>query len=107
MITRDQAIELVLKRINQPNPAWPDQPEFVITRIEDHAKGWLICYDSRPHHETGDFRHAIAGNAPFLVSAEDGSLFVTGTAPPFQERLKEAEARLESHLRAHRDAPDK
>jgi hypothetical protein len=67
--------------------------------VEEHELGWLIFYDSQPHHETGELQHAIAGNAPYLVSREDGSMVVTGTAPPFEDRLREAERELRAHLK--------
>jgi hypothetical protein len=98
MITKEDARRLVIARINEPDPMWPDRPEFIVTSVEEHRLGWLISYDSRPHQETGDFQHAIVGNAPYLVSSVDGSLHVTGTAPSFAERLREAEGCLERHL---------
>ena len=98
MITQQQAEQLVYERINVPNPQWPDRPEMIVTRVEPHELGWLVFYDSRPHHETRDFRYAIAGNAPYLVSREDGAMFVTGTAAPFAERLRAAELKLREHL---------
>lgn len=98
MITREQAERLVYERINAPCTSWRDKPELIVTRVEEHELGWIVCYDSRPHHETGDFRFTIAGNAPFLVSSEDGSLFETGTAPPFADRLRAAEQNLRAHL---------
>ena len=98
MITQQHAEQLVHEHINVPNPQWPNMPEMIVTRVEVHELGWLVCYDSRPHHETGDFRYAIAGNAPYLVSRKDGAMFVTGTAPPFAERVREAELKLKEHL---------
>jgi hypothetical protein len=71
---------------------------MIVTRVDDHELGWVVFYDSRPHDETGEFRFAVAGNAPYLVSREDGTLFVTGTAPPFEERLRSAEQKLRAHL---------
>jgi hypothetical protein len=99
MITQEQAKQLVYEHINRRDPSWPDRPEMIIVRVEVHELGWLIFYDSKPHHETGEFQHAIAGNAPYLVSREDGSMFVTGTAPPFEDRLREAERELRAHLK--------
>jgi hypothetical protein len=29
--------------------------------------GWVFFYDDRRHFETGDFKYASSGNAPFLV----------------------------------------
>ncbi len=98
MITRQEAERLVYTRINAPDPIWHDKPEMIVVRIDEHELGWVIYYDSRPYHETKDFHYAIAGNAPYLVSREDGALFVTGTAPPFEARLRAAEQKLRAHL---------
>jgi hypothetical protein len=100
MITQIQAEQLVYERINRPDASWPDKPEMIVTRVDQHELGWLIFYTSRPYHETGDFRFAIAGNAPFLVSHEDGTMFPTGTAPSFAERVREAEQKLRAHLQS-------
>jgi hypothetical protein len=101
MITQEMARQAVYDRINAPDPWWPkgqERPEMVIVRVEDHPLGWVFYYDSRPHHETGDFRYAIAGNAPFLVSRDDGTLWSTGTRPPIEDRILEAEKKLRAHL---------
>ncbi len=98
MITRKTAERLVYERINTPDPNWPDKPEMVVVRVEQHELGWVVFYTSRPHHETGDSRWALSGNAPYLVSRQDGALFETGTAPPFEARLHAAERKLRAHL---------
>jgi Immunity protein 35 len=100
MITQEQAEQLVYERVNRPDPAWPDKPEMIITRTEERALGWVVYWTSRPWHETRDFRHAIAGNGPYLVSREGGTLFETGTAPPIEERILAAERRLQDHLQS-------
>ena len=100
MITQQQAEQLVYERINRPDAYWPDKPEMIVVRVAEHELGWLIFYDSRQHHETRDIRYAIAGNAPFLVSREDGTMFPTGTAAPFEERVHEAEQKLRAHLQS-------
>jgi len=98
MITQEKATQLVYERINAPDPMWPDRPEMIITRVDERVLGWVFYYDSRPHHETGDFRFAIAGNAPYLAAKADGSLWSTGTAPPIEERILEAEQKLRANL---------
>src|SRR6476661_6399082 len=98
MITRETAEKLVYERINTRDPNWPDKPEMIVVRVDEHPLGWVVFYTSRLHHETGDFRLSVAGNAPYLVSREDGALFETGTAPPFEARLRAAEQKLRAHL---------
>jgi hypothetical protein len=102
MITKPQAEQLVYERINAPNPHWPDKPEMIVLRSEERSSGWVVYWTSRPYHETGRIEHAIAGNAPYLVCSEDGTLFETGTAPPIEERIRAAELRLQAHLQALR-----
>ena len=51
--------------------------------IEDDF-GWVFFYQSKAYLDTGDFSHALAGNAPLLVSRLDGSLYETGTARPIE-----------------------
>jgi hypothetical protein len=53
--------------------------------------GWIFVYDSKMHAETGDFRHALAGNAPIVVTRADGKIHETGTAFPLEEYLKRFE----------------
>ena len=101
MITRETAERMVYERINTPDPNWPDRPEMIVVRVDEHELGWVVFYTSRRYHETGDFRLAIAGNAPYLVSREDGALFETGTAPPFEARLRSAEQKLRAQLAAN------
>jgi hypothetical protein len=102
MITQQQAERLVYERINAPNPQWPDMPEMVVLHSEERELGWVVYWTSRPWHETRDIRYAIAGNGPYLVCRDDGTLFETGTAPPIEDRIRDAEGRLREHLRTQR-----
>lgn len=94
MITQQQAEQLVYEHINRADLYWPDKPEMIVVRTTKHELGWIVFYDSRPHHETHEIQHAIAGNGPFLVSRVDGTMFSIGTAAPFEERVREAEQKL-------------
>ena len=100
MITKQQAEQLVYERINAPSPQWPDMPEMIVVHTDERELGWLVYWTSRPYHETGEFQHAIAGNAPYLVCRRDGTLFETGTAPPIEERILAAERSLKAHLQS-------
>ena len=99
MITKQQAEQLVYERINAPNPQCPDKPEMIVTLTEERQSGWLIYWTSRRWHETGDIRYAIAGNGPYLVCREDGTMFETGTAR-FSERIADAERRLAEYAQS-------
>jgi hypothetical protein len=58
----------------------------------EKAFGWVFFYDSKRHAETGDFRDALAGNAPIVVTKADGQVHETGTAFPLEHYLKRFES---------------
>lgn len=53
--------------------------------------GKMYVYTSKMYKETGEFRHAIVGNAPFLVEKETGRIIVFGTAESDEYYIKEYE----------------
>jgi hypothetical protein len=58
----------------------------------ERSFGWVFFYDSKRHLETGEFRDALAGNAPIVVTRADGRIHVTGTAYPVEHYLQDFEA---------------
>ena len=50
--------------------------------------GWIFFYDSKDHIEKGGISHALAGNAPFVVTRTDGLVHETGTALPLERYLE-------------------
>jgi hypothetical protein len=98
-LTQSQARELVAQKLN----AIPDDHDlggFVI--LDEHtierSWGWVFFYDSRKHHETGDFQYMIAGNAPYIVNRFDGSMHVTGTARATEHYIAEYESQIADGL---------
>ena len=65
----------------------------VVVGSEEFDGGWVYYYDSRLHQETGELRHANAGNAPILVDRQDGSVHHTGTGRPLAEYIERYKAR--------------
>lgn len=55
----------------------------------EQSFGWVFFYNSTRHIETGDFRYALMGNAPIVVTRADGRIHETGTAYPLEHYLKE------------------
>ena len=76
----------------RPAPAPDDEWVILDEHTIERGWGWVFFYDSRRHRETGDFRFAVAGNAPFIVRRSDGAVFVTGTAFPIEHYIAEFEA---------------
>jgi len=58
----------------------------------ERAFGWVFFYDSKRHVETRDFRDAIAGNAPIVVTKINGQVHETGTAFPIEYYLRKFES---------------
>jgi immunity protein 35 of polymorphic toxin system len=53
----------------------------------DTDVGWVFFYESVDYLRSGDFRDALAGNAPIVVDKASGQLHVTGTAEPLEVYL--------------------
>jgi len=66
--------------------------DCVVTRLDDRRSCWTICYASRAFADTGVVIHALAGNAPYLVSKKTGDVFITGTAFPLNAYVRAFEA---------------
>jgi hypothetical protein len=60
--------------------------------------GWVFFWNSKLYQETGEFKHALAGNAPIIVDRQDGSLHETSTAYAIEEII-------ESYGRSHPRKP--
>ncbi|PLT18883.1 YrhB domain-containing protein [Ralstonia mannitolilytica] len=65
---------------------------LTVVRRQDLPYGWVFFYNSKAYLESGEIGAMLAGNAPFVVDAFDGSLHVLGTAHPVDFYLKEYEA---------------
>lgn len=65
-------------------------PLQVVRRL-DVSFGWVFFYTSEAYVRTGAIGAMLAGNSPFLIDAEDGSLHVLGTANPVETYLQEYE----------------
>ena len=71
MLTREQALELLAKRLGQLSP----ENDFVTVEEGTIEKpyGWVFFYNSRKYLETGEIRYAIAGNGPVIVNKHLGT----------------------------------
>jgi hypothetical protein len=50
--------------------------------------GWVFYWNSRRFLETGDARHALSGNTPFIIDRRDGSVRPLGTGYPLQQSIR-------------------
>jgi hypothetical protein len=91
MVTREQARAIAQNYLNKI--AGGDETELVLLldATIERAFGWVFFYNSRRFVETGDPDSVMAGNAPFIVSATDGSIYDTGTAEPIENYIERFE----------------
>ena len=82
MVSEEQAHRLAERHLRELEPSVGLELVLLPESTIEGAWGWMFFYDSRAHAEQGNLSAALAGNAPIIVSREDGSLHVTGTAFP-------------------------
>lgn len=74
-------------------PDYAERPKLHLMILDEQTReyefGWVYFYNTREYVVDGDFNHALAGNAPFIVDRSDGRLYVTGTAYPLERYLDE------------------
>jgi hypothetical protein len=93
MINQEQARELVWTHIHRVNSS---NLELMI--LDEHTIetefGWVFFWNSRLYIETGEFKYALAGNAPMIVDKLAESVHPTSTAVPAQQSIEEYRRRL-------------
>ena len=93
-ISKEQAVAIFYREINQPSLDWSDMPELVVVRVDERERSWVVHYQSKPWVESGDFSQSIVGDGPYVVSKATGEFAIAGTAAPIADRLAEAERAL-------------
>jgi hypothetical protein len=52
----------------------PRALHLIVVREEERMNGWIYFYDTKEHIIDGDVTCALAGNVPYFVNREDGSI---------------------------------
>lgn len=52
--------------------------DALVTAVEEHELVWIVQWQSAAYLRTGDPRHMLAGNGPYLVDRVDGGLYEVG-----------------------------
>lgn len=98
MITREEAKARVEQELSASYDGMTDDALLVLDDATlEKSWGWVFFYTSRRYHETGDFRYALAGNAPYLVERATGRLHATGTAYPTADYIANYERTGDPH----------
>ncbi|MEU6652086.1 YrhB domain-containing protein [Streptomyces sp. NPDC046900] len=78
MIEREFAMRLVEAQLERKYrrelAVYGDSVRVAVTDASEHPLGWMISWQSEEYLRTQDSRHALAGNGPYFVDKEDGSL---------------------------------
>lgn len=90
-MTRSEATEIARKYVKALETDAGCELVLLEKETLERAFGWVFFYDSRQHVETAEFRHALAGNAPIVITRSDGVVHETGTAMPLERYLKQYE----------------
>jgi len=92
-MTKDEARTLAIAYIKSKETEAGCDLVLLDSKTSERDFGWVFFYDSKQHVETGEFRYALAGNAPIVVTRAEGELHETGTALPLDHYLKQFEGR--------------
>ncbi len=84
-------LERDLNNFGSALPGHKEKPRLhlVVTNITEYEFGWLFTYNTEEYMRTNNISHALAGNAPLIVDKADGQIYVTGTAPPFEQYIEQ------------------
>ena len=98
-LTREHARALVEAKLKSSSAPLPENDTLVVCdeATIERKFGWVFFYDSKRHRETGDFKFAVAGNAPYIVNRFDGTVVSTGTAHDVEHYIAEYERQLRGH----------
>jgi hypothetical protein len=64
-----------------------DRPVVQWDATTEFNFGWVFYWNSERFLATGDPRHALAGNTPFIVDRRDGAVVPIGTSFPLQASI--------------------
>jgi immunity protein 35 of polymorphic toxin system len=75
VITKARAVELVEAQLALIRQALTGYPEIAVSDVEQHALGWLVFWQSAEYLRSGDWEKQLVGQGPYLVDAQDGSIY--------------------------------
>src|SRR5258707_1114653 len=90
MVERLHKNELAMNAMGSVLPGYDSRPKshLIITQEKEYDCGWVFYYNTREFIVDGTSSSRLAGNWPYIVSREDGSIHETGNRP-LQEYLNQ------------------
>jgi hypothetical protein len=86
-MTRDDARQMALDYLKQLERETGYELVMLDGSTLEREFGWVFFYNSKRYVDTGNIIHALAGNAPVVVTSRDRRIHVTGTAHPLEHYL--------------------
>lgn len=98
MITREEALRLVVEHLGRPDWLPPEDDWIVVDEATiERSWGWVFFHTSKLWRDTGEIQFAVAGNAPILVERESGNIIGTGTTHPVEHYIENFERHGNPH----------
>ncbi|MFD8076311.1 YrhB domain-containing protein [Streptomyces sp. NPDC059718] len=73
MIEREDAVRRVQEHLDRCFPG-----RMAVVEAEEHELVWVVVYQSAEYVRSGDAKHLLAGNGPYLVDRADGRMHAIG-----------------------------
>ena len=106
MINFEQAKAIVRGYLDKLDISTGEPSAIVDKATIVRPDGWVFFYNSKAYLETGDVRDMFAGNAPVIVSKDEGTLYETGTAYPIEHYIEKYEKQVRNR-KYPRTGPDR
>ncbi|MFJ4849013.1 MULTISPECIES: YrhB domain-containing protein [unclassified Streptomyces] len=82
MIERDVAVRIVEDELEREDRKWaatdPHAVRTAVADVSEHELVWIVSWQSVEYLRTGNTRHLLVGNGPYLVDRVDGGLHQIG-----------------------------
>jgi hypothetical protein len=89
MIDRTQAMQIMSNWLTETGVRANFELSLLDNKTLEVDFGWVFFYTSKLFRDTGDFHHAVTGNAPVIVDRTIGSLHITGAARPIEHYIED------------------
>ncbi|MEV8320184.1 YrhB domain-containing protein [Streptomyces sp. NPDC059900] len=82
MIEREAALRTVEEQLERDYQQWrtvnPEALRVAVAEVEQHELVWIVYWQSVEFLRTGETKHMLIGNGPYLVDRLDGGLHAIG-----------------------------
>lgn len=87
MLSKDEARSVAERYIAELESVIGTELVLIDEATIERTFGWVFFYNSRSYVDTGNFSECLVGNAPVIITRENGEIHTTGTALPIESYL--------------------